>query len=175
MLPAGRHAPRLSLRQNASSQTPHAFRAASQGNAGPARLRGVTATGGRPGLAAGSCCQQYIYIDRLSAVTRSRKPPVRAVAVLRGLAADPAAWWHGYDLGRETGVQAGSLYPILMRLEDRGQLEARWEAGARPGRPARHLYRLTAAGLALAAQARPAPAPAGLRARARARPLLEGR
>jgi PadR family transcriptional regulator PadR len=95
------------------------------------------------------------------------------VAVLHALAADPAVWRHGYDLGRETGVKAGSLYPILMRLEDRGQLEARWEAGASAGRPARHLYRLTVAGLALAAQASPAAAPAGFRAPAR--PLLDGR
>jgi DNA-binding PadR family transcriptional regulator len=38
------------------------------------------------------------------------------------------------------------MYPILIRLADRGLLEATWEAGGPPGRPARHLYRLTAAG-----------------------------
>lgn len=73
--------------------------------------------------------------------------------MLRALAAEPAGWRHGYDLGRDTGLKAGTLYPILMRLEDRGQLEARWEPSPQPGRPARHLYRLTRAGLAAAAQA----------------------
>jgi PadR family transcriptional regulator, regulatory protein PadR len=83
---------------------------------------------------------------------------------LRAFAAEPPSWRYGYDLVRETGLQAGSLYPILMRLADRGQLEARWEASQQPGIPARHLYRLTAAGLALAAETSPAPRLTTLRA-----------
>jgi DNA-binding PadR family transcriptional regulator len=70
--------------------------------------------------------------------------------VLAALAADPAAWRHGYDVGLQTGLKAGSLYPILMRLADRGLLEAQWEPDPPRGRPARHLYRLTPAGLELA-------------------------
>jgi len=93
-------------------------------------------------------------------MSRPRKPSRQTTAVLRALAADPAGWRYGYDLGRQTGLQAGSLYPILMRLADRGQLEARWEPGSRPGRPPRHLYRLTATGLGLAAELAPAPAQA---------------
>jgi DNA-binding PadR family transcriptional regulator len=73
--------------------------------------------------------------------------------VLRALAADPARWRHGYDLGTETGLKAGSLYPILVRLADRGFLEATWEEPAPHGRPARHLYRLTPQGRELAATA----------------------
>lgn len=38
------------------------------------------------------------------------------------------------------------MYPILMRLADRGQLETKWERDPPAGRPPRHLYRLTAAG-----------------------------
>jgi PadR family transcriptional regulator PadR len=90
--------------------------------------------------------------------------------VLRALAGEPAAWRHGYDLSRDTGLKAGTLYPILIRLEDRGQLEARWEPSPEPGRPARHLYRLTAAGLAVAAEIGPEAAPAVLRARPRPQP-----
>ena len=71
--------------------------------------------------------------------------------VLLALAADPAGWRHGYDLLRETGLQSGALYPILMRLADRDLLEAEWESDAPAGRPPRHLYRLTADGCALAA------------------------
>jgi DNA-binding PadR family transcriptional regulator len=79
--------------------------------------------------------------------------------VLRALAANPVVWRYGYDLGREVGLATGPLYLVLMRLADRGQLEARWEPGPQAGRAARHRYRLTPAGLALAAAVRPAPAP----------------
>jgi DNA-binding PadR family transcriptional regulator len=70
--------------------------------------------------------------------------------VLLALAADAGGWRHGYDIAREVGLKSGSLYPILMRLADRGLLESRWEPEPPPGRPARHLYRVTAAGLAAA-------------------------
>jgi PadR family transcriptional regulator, regulatory protein PadR len=67
-------------------------------------------------------------------------------------------WRHGYDLSRETGLRSGTLYPLLMRLSDQGLLESRWEEAARPGLPPRHVYRLTAQGLALAYQQEPQPA-----------------
>lgn len=72
--------------------------------------------------------------------------------VIQALAADPVAWRHGYDLCRQTGIQAGTMYPILMRLADRGWLETSWEEGALGGRPPRHLYRLTSEGLESARQ-----------------------
>ena len=62
-------------------------------------------------------------------------------------------WRHGYDIARETGVKSGTLYPILMRLADRGWLEACWEDEQPTGRPRRHLYRLTSEGLARSSQA----------------------
>jgi PadR family transcriptional regulator PadR len=93
-------------------------------------------------------------------VTRTRRPSPQTVLVLAALAADPSAWRHGYELGQEVGLKAGSLYPILMRLSDRGLLEATWETGSPPGRPPRHLYRLTSAGAQLAEDAcRTAPQP----------------
>lgn len=72
-------------------------------------------------------------------------------AVLATLAVQPQAWRYGYDLSRETGLKSGTLYPLLIRLADQGLLEAEWRAPLQPGRPARHAYRLTGAGLALAA------------------------
>jgi DNA-binding PadR family transcriptional regulator len=78
--------------------------------------------------------------------------------VLHALAAEPQRWRYGYELGQEVGLKAGSLYPILIRLTDRGLLDASWEADPPPGRPPRHLYRLTAGGVALAAEVGPAPA-----------------
>jgi DNA-binding PadR family transcriptional regulator len=82
------------------------------------------------------------------------------VRVLAALAADPSAWRYGYELGQQVGLKAGSLYPILIRLCDRDLLEASWEADPPPGRPPRHLYRLTGAGVQLAESAASTPAPA---------------
>ncbi len=81
-------------------------------------------------------------------MTDARRPSAQTCAVLTALAAHPTAWRYGYELGREVALQGGSLYPILMRLRDRGWLEAAWESEPDPGRPARHLYRLTPSGLA---------------------------
>ena len=60
---------------------------------------------------------------------RNRPPSAQAVKVLRTLAADPARWRYGYDLTAEVHLKSGSLYPILVRLADRGLLETAWEAG----------------------------------------------
>ena len=68
--------------------------------------------------------------------------------VLSALATTEGGWRHGYDIARETGLKSGTLYPILMRLEGAGWLEARWEDEPAPGKPRRHLYRLTPEGAA---------------------------
>jgi DNA-binding PadR family transcriptional regulator len=62
----------------------------------------------------------------------------------------PQTWRHGYDLSKETGLRSGTLYPLLIRLSEQGLLESRWQEAERPGLPPRHVYRLTASGLALA-------------------------
>jgi DNA-binding PadR family transcriptional regulator len=89
-------------------------------------------------------------------MTRSRTPSPQTRVVLDALSAQPQAWRHGYDLMKETGLKAGTLYPLLIRLSDQGLLEAEWRPAQQPGRPPRHAYRLTRAGLALAS-ARPTP------------------
>jgi PadR family transcriptional regulator, regulatory protein PadR len=100
----------------------------------------------------------------------------QTLSVLAALFEQPSQWQHGYALASTTGLKSGTLYPILIRLADRGLVEACWQEEPQPGRPRRHLYRLTAGGLAsatgaLAARAqsrqsrqsrqsgRPAPAP----------------
>ena len=60
-------------------------------------------------------------------MARARQPSPQTVSVLRALTADPAEWRYGYELGQQVGLKAGSLYPILIRLTERGLLEARWE------------------------------------------------
>ncbi len=78
--------------------------------------------------------------------------------VLESFLDRPTAWHYGYELSRETKLKSGTLYPILMRLEKYGLLEARWVA-THDGVPPRHTYRLTPNGLELArtrvAEARP--------------------
>jgi PadR family transcriptional regulator PadR len=74
----------------------------------------------------------------------------QTLSVLGALASDPDAWLHGYRLAKQTGLASGTLYPILIRLAERGLIEARWEEEQPAGRPRRHLYRLTAEGLVAA-------------------------
>jgi len=71
-------------------------------------------------------------------------------ALLATFLESSGTWRHGYDLSKETGLRSGTLYPLLMRLSEQGLLEQRWQEAERPGLPPRHVYRLTASGLALA-------------------------
>ena len=74
----------------------------------------------------------------------------QTLSVLAALCHQPSQWQHGYALAKQTGLKSGTLYPILIRLADRDLVEACWQDEPAPGRPRRHLYRLTAAGLASA-------------------------
>jgi len=82
----------------------------------------------------------------------------QTLTVLAALFQEPSRWRHGYALASQTGLKSGTLYPILIRLADRGLVEACWQEEPQPGRPRRHLYRLTAGGLASATAALAAPA-----------------
>jgi DNA-binding PadR family transcriptional regulator len=79
-----------------------------------------------------------------------RRASPQTASVVLALAADPQAWRHGYDLCQETGLKAGTMYPILIRLAGQGLLETAWEQTRVAGRPPRHLYRLSSSGWALA-------------------------
>lgn len=62
----------------------------------------------------------------------------------------PQDWRYGYELMELTGIASGTLYPMLIRLCDQGNLEARWVPSPHESRPQRHAYRLTPSGIALA-------------------------
>jgi PadR family transcriptional regulator PadR len=81
---------------------------------------------------------------------RNRRPSKQMLILLEALSARTQRWRHGYDLMKETGLLSGTLYPLLMRMTDQGLVEAEWREPEQLGRPARHVYRLTAAGVALA-------------------------
>jgi DNA-binding PadR family transcriptional regulator len=74
--------------------------------------------------------------------------------VLLAFLEKPQGWRYGYDLTKETGLKSGTLYPLLMRLHDQGLLDSEWHPSLQQGRPARHAYRLTRAGIVLAEQVR---------------------
>ncbi len=64
------------------------------------------------------------------------------LAVSRGLS-------YGFDIMEATGLQSGTVYPILRRLEAGGMLRARWEAAGNARdeqRPPRRYYQITGAG-----------------------------
>jgi PadR family transcriptional regulator PadR len=86
-------------------------------------------------------------------VARRAEFSAQTLSVLAALCAEPREWRHGYGIARDTGLKSGTLYPILIRLADRGLVEARWEEGQPAGRPRRHLYRLTSGGVASAGAA----------------------
>jgi DNA-binding PadR family transcriptional regulator len=61
----------------------------------------------------------------------------------------------GTDLLAAAHISSGTLYPILLRFEQAGLLESRWER-ERPeslGRPRRRFYRMTQEGARVAREA----------------------
>jgi DNA-binding PadR family transcriptional regulator len=83
-------------------------------------------------------------------MVRKRALSAHARAVLAALHDAQGRWSYGYELATLTAVKSGTLYPLLVRLESQGYLEAEWQPPAASGRPPRHAYRLTAAGRQLA-------------------------
>jgi PadR family transcriptional regulator, regulatory protein PadR len=71
------------------------------------------------------------------------------------LAAGVAQTLYGRQLTALTGIQNGSLYPVLARLETAGWLTSSWEEQdpRTAGRPRRRYYRLTSLGQAQGAAA----------------------
>lgn len=96
--------------------------------------------------------EPQLYLSRVMSMVRDREFSAQTLAVVGALCARPRGWHHGYDVAQATGLKSGTLYPILIRLADRGLLEACWEDDQPAGRPRRHLYRLTSEGLARAKQ-----------------------
>jgi PadR family transcriptional regulator PadR len=68
--------------------------------------------------------------------------------VLSALMASSAEGLSGAQIGRVTKLASGTLYPILMRLEQAGWLESQWETEDPHilGRPRRRFYRVTGLG-----------------------------
>ena len=83
-------------------------------------------------------------------MSRLRALSPHARMVLAVLLDAGSQWSHGYELARLADIKSGTLYPLLIRLEAQGHLEAEWQMPPEGGRPPRHAYRLTASGEQLA-------------------------
>jgi PadR family transcriptional regulator, regulatory protein PadR len=87
-------------------------------------------------------------------VKRRHRPSPQTLAVLLALAARPQRWSHGHDPCRPLDLKPGTVYPILIRLAERGLLVTAWEEDPPKGRPARHLYRISPDGAGYARELR---------------------
>lgn len=83
-------------------------------------------------------------------MARPRNISKQTRAALSALLERPSDWHYGYDLMERTGLASGTLYPMLIRLCNQGNLEAKWLPSSQEGRPPRHAYRLTPSGVKLA-------------------------
>jgi len=70
--------------------------------------------------------------------------------LLTALLLQPRSWPYGYELSKRTGLKSGTLYPLLIRLNDQGLLESKWMEPDTLGKPPRHAYKLSPNGLAFA-------------------------
>ena len=81
---------------------------------------------------------------------KAKKPKITrsVLKVLRIFLDFPSQEMAGSDIRAKTGLATGTLYPILLRLEDYGWLESRWENidPSKIGRPRKRLYRITNTG-----------------------------
>jgi len=83
-------------------------------------------------------------------MTRNRAPSKSTLNILTHLLSQS---YYGYALMKVSGLKSGTLYPILMRLTDRGYLTAKWEDPEILGRPPRQRYSLTVKGQTYAREA----------------------
>lgn len=75
--------------------------------------------------------------------------------VLKLFSEDPGTALAGADIMKATGLASGTLYAILLRFENYGLLESRWEHESPTvlGRPRRRFYSITLNGRAVAQEA----------------------
>jgi PadR family transcriptional regulator, regulatory protein PadR len=66
--------------------------------------------------------------------------------VLRAMLEDAAVPRYGLEVSKQAGLEPGTLYPVMARLEGVGWLESNWEdpdLSISDGRPRRRYYQLT--------------------------------
>lgn len=79
----------------------------------------------------------------------SPKMTLQTQLVLRQALQEPGREWYGLQMIEATGLPAGTIYPIVARLERCGWIKSRWEDPAEhvaEGRPRRRYYQFTSDG-----------------------------
>jgi len=77
---------------------------------------------------------------------RLTEQTLKVLAILMSSTQDEIS---GAEIARSTKLASGTLYPILMRLEEAGWVQSRWETEDphELGRPRRRLYQATGVGM----------------------------
>jgi len=99
-----------------------------------------------------------VYLCRITTmvyIEQNKHEPrltLQGMKVLQAFVDNPSIEISGADIQRLTGLFSGTLYPILLRFENAGWLNSRWEQvePSKVGRPRRRLYRILSTGLAKA-------------------------
>jgi PadR family transcriptional regulator PadR len=80
--------------------------------------------------------------------TQKPRLTTQTLKVLGVFMSRPSVEFSGAEIARITGLASGTLYPILLRLENAKWVESVWESGdpRELGRPRRRLYGMTAVG-----------------------------
>lgn len=80
--------------------------------------------------------------------TQTPQLTTQTIKVLAALMSGEELELSGAQIARSTQLASGTLYPILMRLEQAGLVESRWEIEepSELGRPRRRFYRVTGMG-----------------------------
>jgi PadR family transcriptional regulator PadR len=90
------------------------------------------------------------YLGRVSTmgITQPRLT-TQTLKVLAALMSRTQDEISGAEIARSTKLASGTLYPILIRLEEAGWVESHWETEDphELGRPRRRLYRVTGVGM----------------------------
>ena len=73
---------------------------------------------------------------------------ITTMKVLSAYCEDPKAEMSGREVGCRVKLPSGTVYPILLRLQDAGWLTSRWEdvEPREAGRPRRRFYQITGIG-----------------------------
>ena len=81
-------------------------------------------------------------------MTSGPRITTQTLKVLGTLMTHNADGLSGAEIGRAAKLQSGTLYPILLRLEQAGWLKSHWESETPQelGRPRRRFYELTGMG-----------------------------
>lgn len=93
-------------------------------------------------------------ITSVSTQRRNNQLSLHTLRVLRALLDNNCSAKYGFDLTKRLGMLAGTLYPMLHRLEENKWVTRELESidPAAAGRPARFYYTLTAEGRQAARQ-----------------------